>query len=480
VAINRDADRSFENLARALSDMPSPRKTKIADSIDEGFDSLDMDPYFARKDDDEYEDNRRYVMDYSRPGAGLTEGSAESFFLPLADLGDGAVDTRLQIGSGSATFTRSTVATCRLSSGLLKKVASGVARSHYLEDGTYGGYLAEGARTNRLLRSEEFDNASWFKTDTTITADAAAAPDGTTTADLMTEGAAGTAIVSQSVTATADVNHAVSRFFKFGNTQWVRMQIASGANSVNAWFDIQNGVVGSNSGVGTGVFASAKIESWGNGWYRCSVVGNLGGGLTGIASLSISADSDGSATRVAGATRYEWGAQFENNVSFASSYIPTTTASVTRNADELKYPGVGNVNQVEGSLYAEYLVTSTPSLTQSVVTLAGASNEWIGLSTFSNSSQLGVVDGGNTQAAMGDVISAGTIIKQAACYAVNDFASSTNGAALDTDQFGTLPETTHIGIGYLATGGNTLFGAVKNVRIWKRRLSNARLQALTA
>jgi hypothetical protein len=46
--------------------------------------------------------------------------------------------------------------------------------------------LIEGARTNLLLRSQEFDNASWTKRGTAaITANAIAAPDGALTADLL-------------------------------------------------------------------------------------------------------------------------------------------------------------------------------------------------------------------------------------------------------------------------------------------------------
>ena len=88
------------------------------------------------------------------------------FYAPLADGGEGAVDTTLTFGSGSATFTRATEAATRLSTGLWKlDVASGTARSHYHEYTagvmTYGGYLGEAAATQLALLPRDMTNVAW-------------------------------------------------------------------------------------------------------------------------------------------------------------------------------------------------------------------------------------------------------------------------------------------------------------------------------
>jgi hypothetical protein len=101
-----------------------------------------------------------------------------SLSIPFADAGAGIVDTTLIKGTGSATFTRATTAYTRLSSGLWAQVASGQPRSFYDSDGTYLGYLAEGARTNLCLQSNDFTNAAWTKT-TMTTAFTATGPEGT-------------------------------------------------------------------------------------------------------------------------------------------------------------------------------------------------------------------------------------------------------------------------------------------------------------
>src|SRR3990167_8421863 len=107
-----------------------------------------------------------------------------SFVLPLGDDGAGAVDlVPLLAGDATPTFTRATAATTVLSTGLIASVASCVARSWY--DPTtlvYGGYLAEGARTNLCLQSEDLAT-TWTNTRSTESTNAAVAPDGATTAD---------------------------------------------------------------------------------------------------------------------------------------------------------------------------------------------------------------------------------------------------------------------------------------------------------
>jgi hypothetical protein len=60
-----------------------------------------------------------------------------------------------------------------------------------------------------------------------------------------------------------------------------------------------------------------------------------------------------------GNTAYVWGAQLETG-SVATSYIPTTTGSITRNADVISVSGAvsGSIGQTEGTIYVEFEHTS--------------------------------------------------------------------------------------------------------------------------
>ena len=84
-------------------------------------------------------------------------------------------------GTGDLTFTRASTATRVNSSGLIESVASGVPRIDYLNG--CGQLLLEPQRTNVILRSQEFDNVSWAKVNTNVSANLTTSPDGTVNAD---------------------------------------------------------------------------------------------------------------------------------------------------------------------------------------------------------------------------------------------------------------------------------------------------------
>jgi hypothetical protein len=348
---------------------------------------------------------------------------------------------------------------------------------------TYLGYLAEGQRTNLETFSEAFDNAAWTKVDVTITADNTVAPDGQTTADLCTEGVAGTSATTQAVTATADVNHTVSCFFKPGTAQWVRLRIIAGANAVNCWLDIVNGVVGNTTPSGAATFANASIQRYANGWFRCSVTGNVLGGATSISLQFMSAASNG-AGRLNNATYYAWGAQFENNVSFASSYIPTAGSTVTRNADVLTYPFAGNASATEGTVYAEgsTLWSLDPVASAILIALTDANGRALYSSSTVPSTSIATFDGTNA-ASKGALSAMATgVRKRAASYGAAGLLVTGDGASPGTGTFdGSMGGGSgNIGIGCNPVGGSQFFGTLKNVQIYQSQFSAAQLQAITS
>ena len=64
--------------------------------------------------------------------------------------------------------------------------------------------------------------------------------------------------------------------------------------------------------------------------------------------------------------------------SYATSYIPTTSASVTRNADVVSKTGISSlIGQTEGTLYAEIYAKQAGSATNWYEINDGTSNNWI-------------------------------------------------------------------------------------------------------
>jgi hypothetical protein len=184
------------------------------------------------------------------------------------------------------------------------------------------------APANLNLQSEGFDTASWGKTLCTVTANTITSPDGTVNADLVTDNSTSGTELSQTVTVISGAIVAHSRYFKYGNNQWVRLALGDATNFVRGWFDIQNGVVGATTVGGTGGNASVAITNVGNGWYRCTLIGSLTG-ITSYACISMTATANSNTTRVSGGTYYVWGAQAEliTYQTTASPYVATTSAA---------------------------------------------------------------------------------------------------------------------------------------------------------
>ena len=199
--------------------------------------------------------------------------------------------------------------------------------------------LIKNSVANLLLRSEEFDDASWGKTGLLAfgsgsTADAITAPNGTVTADLLTEDTGNsTHSLLQGATISAGSTLSVSLYVKPAlGTRHIRIQLSSdaGANGFRAYFDLsQFSVAQQTSAFGTGSAVSdgANIVSAGDGWYRISCAGAVDGAATSAAlNLFIQSTTTGSAIYTGDGTSglYLWGAQLEQS-STVGEYIPTTS-----------------------------------------------------------------------------------------------------------------------------------------------------------
>lgn len=382
----------------------------------------------------------------------------------------------------SGTFTRASSAYYTTSAGLLASASTDVLRFDY-DPVTLlpNGILLEAARTNVLLYSSDLTNAAWSKAGVTITAAATTAPDGTTTGQKFENTSAGvfTSFAFQTVTVTADANYPGSVYLKYFDTRWVFILIYNGGNQAGFWFDLLNGVVGSSiTAAGTGAAVSIAIENAGNGWYRCKAVANVGSGATAINFLTSTASADSSTTSALGSF-YQWGAQFENNVSFASSYIPTTTGSVARAADSLT---AAMSALTAGAIYAR---ARTPNIAtaQRIFQIDDASaNNRASLSfNASAAGAFDLLDATVSQAALtAGTITANAASKLAATFAAGDYALVVGGGAAATDASGTVPAgLATIRFGADSAGANNLFGNIAELAVWNSRVSNVELQRLS-
>jgi hypothetical protein len=246
-------------------------------------------------------------------------------------------------GVGDFTFSRGTTATRINKDGLIETVASGVSRLNYpLINGVVNGcpsHLLEPERSNLQIRSEEFNDSVWTKTRSSITPNDAISPSGLLNADKLVGVSGANSYVFDGISVTSGSVYQISVFAKYIDISEFRINVFG--QSGDAIFNISNGTVTSS----TGTVTEPKIENYGSGWYRVSAkftataTGNVNYGFY--------------LNNAIGKSVHIWGAQFELG-DFASSYIPTTTAIVTRSAETANGSGSSTViNSTEGVLYVE-------------------------------------------------------------------------------------------------------------------------------
>ena len=197
------------------------------------------------------------------------------------------------------------------------------------------GLIVKG-RENVLLQSNQFDTTWGLSVSITITS-GQSGYDGTNDAWLLKRSDANARYINQNITLGSSV-YTYSVYAKPESENWMYFWSYNGSGSVNAYFDLQNGLVGNTSGL-----IDATIVDAGNGYYRCSMTYN-----NNIAAVRIyPAVANGSISGgIANAGIYIQDAQIEQGLA-ASPYIETTTTSaqagVLENTPRLNYTtGVAN------------------------------------------------------------------------------------------------------------------------------------------
>jgi hypothetical protein len=382
------------------------------------------------------------------------------------------------------TFTRSTTATFTGSDGLIQSAAINEPRFDYNPTTLASlGLLIEEQRVNLWTYSEQFDNAAWTKTNSSITANTVIAPDGALTGDKITSNISQLGFVVQSLSQTTGTAYTVSVYAKAGEYNFCQLRITGTvvATITRAYFNLANGTT-------TGVAnCTASITPVGNGWYRCSITYTTV--ATATASPRIYGQVDASDTVGNGTSGiFIWGAQLEAGA-FATSYIPTVASQVTRAADFASITGTNFsdwYNATEGTLFADYAWVGLKSVAGQRILIVDdgtTANYWGMLATSGNTMQNPVVVSSITEATNGTPSTtyvAGIYYKQAVALAINNTVGAINGTAGTTDTNAAVPT----GIIALRLSASSA-GSTSNIRYrqivyYPRRLANAELQGITS
>lgn len=391
--------------------------------------------------------------------------------------------TNAQMLDPRVNFSRRSRASYFDSAGILRLAEASVARIDFDPvSRACRGLLIEEQRTNLCLRSEAFDNAAWTKTRCTVTANAALAPNGTTTADLTTgDGSTGGSmgVFQEGIATSSATAYTISVFAKAGTSTWLAIDGWDGFTAPQQFFNLTNGTVGATpSGM-----SNPRIEAVGDGWYRCSVTRTTGSASTFLRPGFVHATADGAVAVLATLTLTLWGAQLEAGA-FATSYVATVGSAVTRAADTARVDQLApwlNVNG--GTLLVEASIPSLAIAGRGPVRIDnGGEDNRIMLRTQGGNDLSAIVIAGNAGSAnMQTSLAANVTFKAALAYGLNDFALCKDGGAVVTDNLGNVPSgLSRMLIGDAGTSATVSGSLIRRLVYYPARLSNAALQAMTA
>lgn len=191
-------------------------------------------------------------------------------------------------------------------------------------NGSCPSILVEPQRTNLVTYSDNVALSLPIQSNTTITSNTSISPDGTQNADNVLFGTSSYRLRVTSISALT--NYTASLFFKnvdFASSEEFTLNLSDGVfGAITATIKPSNGTATFTRNTSGWSSVSGKIENYGNGWYRVSVSGTSIGGGSGWYEIGCNVSKN----------VLIFGMQLELG-NYPTSYIPTTSASVTRNAD---------------------------------------------------------------------------------------------------------------------------------------------------
>ena len=315
--------------------------------------------------------------------------------------------------------------------------------------------LLEKQSTNIITYSEQFDNAAWIQgngggtASVSVTANYGISPDGTQNADRiqLNKGNTGYAEIYQLFAAPSGTTY----------TQTIWLKSLSGTPKINFGF----------TGTSRGTITLTTE------WQRYTLTYVSGASPNGMA-LTLFDGFD--PTTAQSIDVLAWGAQAEES-SYATSYIPTTSSSATRVADECRKSSISSlIGQTEGVLFADVNLTTRQSFTYISISNGGSSANYIGIYFRAAAIEMEVVNGGVLQ---GNVQYSNTStgrFKIAIGYKQNDFVLYVNGTQIGTDTSGTIPTCDRLDL--FAFNDNQPL-QVNETILFPTRLTNAELASLT-
>jgi hypothetical protein len=306
-----------------------------------------------------------------------------------------------------------------------------------------------------------------------------------------------TASASGSIASTVFVRRLFNTVLASGSTHTVSFLMRqTGAHTIGGYWisitgvgDLGGGFDVSGSFSSGAIYSPAgatnrirRVERWGTDVYRCSETFTLtaSGTLQGLIMGPLATVSS-VVTTVASGTQMSFAAPQIELGSVPTTFIPTTAAAVTRNADVVTLSGAvsGCIGQTEGTIYAEVDISAFVTGKRLVELSNGSAANRMIISVQGSLIQFLVQNANSTQATIDSATLSAGRFKVAAAYASNDFVFYVNGVQAGVDVSGTVPTLNQINIGSTWNSILQFNDRIRSAALYTTRLTNAELAALT-
>ena len=342
--------------------------------------------------------------------------------------------------------------------------------------------LLEPQRTNSITSSES-TATGWTFTNSSSAVNQTASPDGYVNADSIIPDATSGQHAINSANITASGSFTLSAFVKAG--EYTKVAIRESANTGSyASFNLATGTK-----IEDNVSGASFIQSYGNGWYRIGVTGTYSGtirlGINVLSNAYTTGNPSSGTTFFSGNASdklFCWGMQTELGATYATSYIPTLAASVTRGADACSKTGISSlIGQTEGTLFLDAILTKNSTLGFLLQVSDGTQNNRVQISL--DNSLAWQVTGSNLLGINGTFsFTDNTRLKMAFAYKSGDSAFYINGVKVTSLSEGSLNVPTalnRIDFGRNHTSAFPTSDQVNQALLFKTRLTNSQLASLT-
>lgn len=370
-------------------------------------------------------------------------------------------------GLADLDITRATTATVTNSTGVIETIAVNVPQLDFTGGGC-PSFKLEPQKTNLVKMSDQLDNALYWTpaSGLAVTGNTTVSPDGSTNADTIVGDPDGSINQMYFISGVAS-QFTFSFYAKRGTMTDMKYKIYDMTNAVD--------IVAPTS-----YYAETSSATWN----RITVT-FTNSASTNHVRLYPFIDNTGSTG--AGETCFIWGVQLEAAsvsyaISYVTSYIPTTTAAVTRNRTSFDKTGLSSlIGQTEGVFFLE-METKNDQSDFGFISMGASSTNQVGFGYTNNGFWLQVLLGGAGINVFYNTLGTPSgYFKIAGKYKSGDFAVWINGSeAVTSSVAGTASGTWEkISSGY---GTGTIyppFVNIKQIQVYDTILTDAQLLALT-